>query len=151
MVRILLVAAQKAMVQQLVQAAEAAKLRPVGVDLVPFAIVRSVGLIDGSGLHGAEGGDEAIVDIGADVTSICVHAWGVPRFVRILPTGGRDVTTAVARALSISEGEAEKLKRGYGSETESKLVEASRAAVDRAATFADEIRSSIEFYLSKMP
>src|SRR5438309_34900 len=55
MVRILLVAAQKAMVHQLVQAAESAKLQPVGVDLVPFAIVRSVGMIDGSGLQSSEG------------------------------------------------------------------------------------------------
>src|SRR5205809_2025288 len=51
MVRILLVAAQKTMIQQIVQAAEAAKLRPVGLDLVPFAIVRSVGSIDGTGLE----------------------------------------------------------------------------------------------------
>src|SRR2546425_5003351 len=112
MVRILLVAAQKTMIQQIVAAAEMARLRPVGLDLVPFAIVRSVGSIDGMGLDDNGGGDEAIVEIGADVTSISVHAWGVPRFVRILPSGGRDVTAAVARALGVSDEEAEALKRG---------------------------------------
>jgi type IV pilus assembly protein PilM len=151
MLRVLLVAAQKEMIRQLVRAVEAAKLRPIGLDLIPFALVRSVGSVDGMGLSEIDEGDEALVDVGAEVTSICVHAWGLPRFVRILPSGGRAVTTAVARSLAISEGEAEQLKRGYSSESESKLVEASRAAVDRAATFADEIRSSIEFYLSKMP
>jgi hypothetical protein len=33
--------------------------------------------------------------IGAHVTNICVHDRGVTRFVRILPTGGRDITLAV--------------------------------------------------------
>lgn len=151
MVRILLVAGQKAMVQQLVQAAEAAKLRPVGVDLVPFAIVRSVGMIDGSGLQGSQGGDEAVVDIGADVTSICVHAWGVPRFVRILPTGGRDITAAVGRALGVPEDEAEALKRGLSGANPNRREEAIKAALSRAASFADDIRSSLDFYQSQMP
>src|SRR5206468_11846661 len=53
MVRILLVAAQKTMIQQIVAAAELAKLRPAGLDLVPFAIVRAVGSIDGMGLDQA--------------------------------------------------------------------------------------------------
>src|SRR5881409_960329 len=65
MVRLLLVAAQKTMIQQIVQAAEAARLRPVGLDLVPFAIVRSVGSIDGVGLDESTGGDEAVVEVGA--------------------------------------------------------------------------------------
>src|SRR6266487_6595569 len=68
MLRLLLVAAQKAMIEQMVAAVEAAKLKPAGLDLVPFAIVRSVGSIDGLGLEGSQAGDEALVDIGADVT-----------------------------------------------------------------------------------
>src|SRR6266849_7817015 len=77
MLRLLLVAAQKVMIEQMINAAEAAHLTPVGLDLVPFAIVRSVGSLDGMGLEAGDTGDEAVVDIGADVTSICVHAWGV--------------------------------------------------------------------------
>jgi type IV pilus assembly protein PilM len=152
MVRILLVAAQKTMIQQIVQAAEAARLRPVGLDLVPFAIVRSVGSIEGMGADGTGAGDEAIVDIGADVTSICVHAWGVPRFVRILPSGGRDVTNAVARTLGVSDEEAESLKRNSETAMEpAKSDQAVKAAIARAASFADDIRSSIDFYQSQMP
>jgi type IV pilus assembly protein PilM len=152
MVRILLVAAQKSMIQQIVAAAEMAKLRPVGLDLVPFAIVRSVGSIDGMGLDESGGGDEAIVEIGADVTSICVHAWGVPRFVRILPSGGHDVTTAVARALGVPDDEAESLKRGAHEGGHGDRVEqAEKAGLSRAATFADDIRSSLDFYQSQMP
>ena len=37
---------------------------------------------------------EAIVDIGADVVSVVVHAGGVPRYVRIIPGIGGDAITA---------------------------------------------------------
>jgi type IV pilus assembly protein PilM len=43
MLRLLLVAAQKAMVDTLVAAATGAKVEPIGLDLVPFALVRAVG------------------------------------------------------------------------------------------------------------
>jgi type IV pilus assembly protein PilM len=111
MIRILLVAAQRAMVDQVVQAALAAKLEPVGLDLVPFALVRAIGTSDaGMDLEGE--GDEAIIDIGAHITNIVVHARGRTRFVRILPSGGRDVTLAIARGLGVDPEIAERLKRG---------------------------------------
>ena len=160
MIRLLLVAAQKVMVQAAVEAAQHAHLEPVGMDLVPFALVRAVGSGEPEDLsvEGAEPpvGDEAVIDIGAHVTNICVHDRGVTRFVRILPSGGWDVTVAVARALGVSEEEAEALKRGTpiepaeGAEPPS-LEEANNAALTRAAAFVDEIRSSLEFYAAQVP
>ena len=111
MVRILLVAAHKPMVNALVEAALAAKLDPLGVDLSPFAVTRAVGTAE-SGLDLDSSGDEAIVDIGAQVTSICVHDRGVIRFVRMLPSGGRDITLAIASGLGVDDEVAERLKRG---------------------------------------
>ena len=111
MVRILLVAAHKPMVNALVEAALAAKLDPQGIDLTPFAVIRAVGAGD-DGLDLDSSGDEAIVDIGAQVTSICVHDRGVSRFVRMLPSGGRDITLALASALGVDDEMAERLKRG---------------------------------------
>ena len=61
--RILLVAAAREMVDAFVEAANRAGLRPLGVDLVPFALVRAR---QAHGLDG-EAETEAIVDIGADV------------------------------------------------------------------------------------
>ena len=111
MVRILLVAAHKPMVNALVEAALAAKLDPQGIDLTPFAVTRAVGTLD-AGLDLDSSGDEAIVDIGAQVTSICVHDHGVIRFVRMLPSGGRDITLALASRLGVDDEVAERLKRG---------------------------------------
>jgi type IV pilus assembly protein PilM len=111
MVRILLVAAHKPMVNALVEAALAAKLDPQDIDLTPFAVTRAVGTGD-EGLDLDSSGDEAIVDIGAQVTSICVHDRGVTRFVRMLPSGGRDISLALASVLGVDDEMAERLKRG---------------------------------------
>jgi type IV pilus assembly protein PilM len=145
MVRVLLVAAQKGMVNAIVDAASAAKLDLLGLDLNPFALVRAVGTGD-VGMDLEEAGDEAVIDIGAHVTSICVHARQIVRFVRILPSGGRDVTLAVARGLGVEDDVAERLKRGEAVEGGPALEDVRRVAMSRAASFVDEIRSSLEFY-----
>jgi type IV pilus assembly protein PilM len=151
MLRLLVVAAQRAMVTNMVEAATRAKVEPVGVDLVPFALIRSVGMSDGLGLDESGLGAEAIVDVGADVTNICVHDHGVARFVRILPSGGRDVTRAVAEALSISEDEAESLKWGQPVPGAPAPAEVHSIVERRAGILVDEIRSSLDFYRAQMP
>jgi len=149
MLRLLLVAAQKAMVDSLVQAALGAKLEPVGLDLIPFAMVRAVGAT-GAGMELEGRGGEAVVDVGAHVTNIVVHAAGETRFVRILPSGGRDITVAIARGLSVEDEIAERLKRGeIVEETSATPDEAMEIARQRATQFVDEIRSSLEFYTAQ--
>jgi type IV pilus assembly protein PilM len=186
MLRMLLVAAQRSMVDVVVAAALGAKLEPAGLDLVPFAMVRSVGTT-GVGMDLEEEGDEAVVDVGAHVTNIVVHAQGNTRFVRILPSGGRDITVAIARGLGITEELAERLKRGEDVEAheivagtaERPDVEQTQEqpevgeppggtavprppagavpdparvreiAIQRASSFVDEIRSSLEFYTAQ--
>ena len=178
MQRILLVAAHKGMINALVDAALAAKLDPLGIDLTPFAVIRAVGTGDET-LDLDSIGDEAIIDIGAQVTSICVHDRGVTRFVRMIPSGGRDITLAIASGLGVDDEVAERLKRGESSEpvreaeadadaeaTASELfppppssarvelpdpVVARNLALARAGSFVDEMRSSLEFYAAQMP
>jgi type IV pilus assembly protein PilM len=152
MLRLLLVAAQRGMVEQVVEAVKAAKLQPMGIDLIPFALVRAIGTPD-EGLDLEEGAiEEAIVDIGAHVTNIVVHARGATRFVRILPSGGRDVTMAIARSTGLEDDIAERLKRGQTVEDVEDLPPAQQvrqAALQRAAAFVDEVRSSLEFYTAQ--
>ena len=149
MIRLLLVAAQKAMVDTLVAAATGAKLEPMGLDLVPFALVRAVGA-SGAGMELESTGGEAVVDVGAHVTNVVVHATGETRFVRILPSGGRDITVAIARALSVEDAVAERLKRGEPVEgVDATPQQALEIAMQRATQFVDEIRSSLEFYTAQ--
>ena len=149
MLRLLLVAAQKAMVDTLVTSATNAKLEPMGLDLVPFAMVRAVGAT-GAGMELERTGDEAVVDVGAHVTNIVVHAAGETRFVRILPSGGRDITVAIARGLTVEDEVAERLKRGeMVEESQATPEQALEVAMQRATQFVDEIRSSLEFYTAQ--
>ena len=147
--RVLLVAAQRTMVDALVAAATGARLEPMGLDLVPFAMVRAVGA-SGAGMELEDTGNEAVVDVGAHVTNIVVHSAGETRFVRILPSGGRDITMAIARALSVEDDVAERLKRGEVVEGAGvNAAQAEDVARQRAQQFVDEIRSSLEFYTAQ--
>jgi type IV pilus assembly protein PilM len=151
MLRMLLVAAQRGMVDQVVQAVLAAKLEPMGLDLVPFAMVRAIGSSD-AGMDLEEDGDEAVIDIGAHITNIVVHARAATRFVRILPSGGRDITVAIARGLGVDDDVAERLKRGEPVEGLEETPDPQRVhdlAIQRATNFVDEIRSSLEFYTAQ--
>jgi type IV pilus assembly protein PilM len=149
MLRLLLVAAQKAMVDTLVAAATGAKVEPIGLDLVPFALVRAVGAT-GAGMELEATGGEAVIDVGAHVTNIVVHAAGETRFVRILPSGGRDITVAIARGLSVDDEVAERLKRGEAVDGVAATPrQALEIAMQRATQFVDEIRSSLEFYTAQ--
>jgi type IV pilus assembly protein PilM len=151
MLRMLLVAAQRVMVDGFIAAVTSAKLEPLGLDLVPFALVRSVGTPDVT-LDLEETGEEAVIDIGAHVTNIVVHARGNTRFVRILPSGGRDITVAIARAASIDDDAAERLKRGLEIEDDPEAPspdDVREVGMQRAGAFVDEIRSSLEFYTAQ--
>ena len=148
MLRMLLVAAQRVMVDQVVQVVTDAKLEPLGLDLIPFALVRAIGTPDVA-MDLEDAGEEAIVDVGAHVTNIVVHSRGATRFVRILPSGGRDVTVAIARSIGVDDDVAERLKRGEPVEGAPAPQQVRQVALQRAAAFVDEIRSSLEFYTAQ--
>ncbi|MGH2739094.1 MAG: type IV pilus assembly protein PilM [Actinomycetota bacterium] len=147
--RLFVVAAQREILDQLVEAAEMARLEPLGIDLIPFALIRSVAMDMGLGLEEADAGEEALVDIGADVTNICVHDRGVPRFVRILPSGGRDVLRLVAGSLGIPVDEVEAHARGEA--VPNLPGEAPNALRNAVGTLVDEVRSSLDFYQAQTP
>ena len=147
MLRLLVVAAQREMIAELVQTVTQARLEPVGIDLVPFALIRAVGQDEGLGLEETDRGLEAIVDIGADVTNICVHERGVARFVRILPSGGAQISTAIADSLGVSADEAEALKRT----PEDGRPEVREILLGRVSSLAEEIRSSLDFFRAQAP
>jgi len=142
-VRILLVAAHKEMVTAHVQAAVRAGLRPVGVDLNSFAVIRAL-----APAGSVTEGSEVLVDIGAGVTNIVVHDRGIPRFVRILVLGGGDITEALATGLNLSYEDAEATKLATGIQ-DATVDPAARIVTDRANQFVDEVRGSLDYYLAQ--
>ena len=149
MLKVLLVAAQRDMVNTFVLAAQQAGLDPAVVDLSPFADMRA--LASSTPLLGARE-SEALIDIGAGVTNVIVHENGRPRFVRILPMGGDDISDALMSGLSIDWDEAEGVKARTGVSPDGAPVSGEGAAKiieQRTAAFIDEVRGSIDYYLTQ--
>jgi type IV pilus assembly protein PilM len=147
--KVLLVAAQRDMINAFISATQQAGLDPAVVDLSPFADMRA--LASTTPLLGPREG-EALIDIGAGVTNILVHEQGRPRFVRILPMGGDDITDALVSGLTIDWDEAEGVKARVGVSAEGGPVPAEGAAKlieQRASAFVDEVRGSIDYYLTQ--
>jgi type IV pilus assembly protein PilM len=143
LLRVLLVAAHKEMLAGHLEAVRAAGLRPVGIDLNPIALLRSLGPV-----AGFDEGAEALVDVGAHVTNMVVHDNGVLRFVRILLMGGEDVTSTLARTMELDRDTAEraKLAASAGDEAGPKVGD---LVAQRLAVFVEEVRGSLDFYQSQ--
>lgn len=140
----LLVAAVRQTVSANVLSAASAGLSPTMVDLNALAILRAMsrGQLREHVV--------ALVDIGARVTNVVIADRGVPKFVRVLPSGGQDVTDAVARTAGISAQEAENLKRsvGLGIGSQSQSAEVQEAITSTVRTLVEAIRSSFVYYAS---
>jgi type IV pilus assembly protein PilM len=145
MMRVLLIAAASDMVEAFIAAAGAAGIGATGVDLTPFAVARAVSPAarGESGIAGAE----AVIDVGATVTSIVVHHNGEPRFVRILAVGGDDATRAVAEELDIPFDEAEAVKLDI--ESGGSVGRNETVILERLNVLVNEIRGSLDYYLSQ--
>jgi type IV pilus assembly protein PilM len=139
MQRLLLVAGHRDMVTAHVEAASEAGLKPIGIDLNPFAVLRAMGDARTFG-----DGNQVLVDIGAGVTNIVVHEQGIPTFVRILVMGGDQITDALVSGLAVSREEAEAAKRAAVIGSTGDV--AGRIVSEQADAFVDEVRSSLDYY-----
>jgi type IV pilus assembly protein PilM len=138
-VRGLLIAMPKDSVMTAVDAAQKAGLKVDGVDLASFAMMRAASRLDAQ--------VEAIVDIGADVTSVVVHADGEPLIFRTVPRGGAEITASVAARLGISPMEAEALKCRFGLHGDGNPATVA-ALTDSVRPLASELRSSFTYLAS---
>ncbi|HWB70871.1 MAG TPA: type IV pilus assembly protein PilM [Egibacteraceae bacterium] len=141
--RIMLVAAQRQMIDAVLDVVGRARLEPVALDLQAFAVLRS--LAPPGVLTGSQG--ELLVDVGAAVTNIVIHEGGVPRFVRILLMGGSAITDSLVGALGMSHEQAERAKASIGLVAgDGGRDQATRLIAERAGSFVDELRGSLDYY-----
>ncbi|KRD45102.1 pilus assembly protein PilM [Cellulomonas sp. Root930] len=143
----MLVAAQRDTVNANIIAVEGAGLRPRMVDLNAFALHRS--LARGELAQSTA----AFVDIGASITTVVVSAQGSPRLVRSLPTGGQNVTNAVASALGIAAAEAEVVKReiGIGFAVGPERADAAEAISTVVRALVESVRNTFVYYSGNNP
>jgi len=144
----LLIAAVKESVLANVRAAQAAGLNPLEVDLIPFALSRA--LVP----PGASEETVAMVQVGAVTTSIVIVKNGVPQFVRIVPSGGDDVTNALVTRLEIDRSTADQVKRAFGLSGESAPLDWRPAVVvirEVTSELLNTVRNTINFFANTRP
>jgi type IV pilus assembly protein PilM len=132
----LLIATPRGPVLTAVEAVEKAGLRVARVDLSSFGALRSIG-------------DErllvqAVIDVGAQLTSIVIHDRGVPRLVRTLARGGQELTELLVERMDLTFDEAERIKRTDG--LNGHRDAASDALQAGIRPLLAEIRSSINYF-----
>lgn len=121
-----------------VRAVEKAKLRVVRVDLAPFGLLRAIGT-SGPAI-------EALVDVGAHLTTIVIHANGIAKVVRVVQHGGASWTAHIADQADLPTDEAEATKCTIGL-MGSNL--ATRLLRDAMRPLVNEVRGSINFFASQ--
>ena len=139
----LLIAAVKDAVLANVKAVELAGLNPAGVDLIPFALSRVLVT------RAARTGLVALVEMGAETTSVVIVADGVPQFVRIIPSGGADVTRALANRFEIGTEQAEmvKIHLGFGGAAQTQDDERAVAVIREVASeLVTSVRNTVNYY-----
>ena len=152
MLSILVVAAQREMVESLVGVARKAGLQVLAIDLQTFGLVRAA---FGADLTLVGDGPQGLLDIGASMSQIAVVRGGITRFVRILPTGGAQFTEALMSGASLSREDAEERKRVVGvvpsglPEGDDEQAALRRLLTRTADGLIEEIRGSVNYYLTQ--
>ena len=157
--RVLIVAAQRDMIDQFMQVARKAGLAADGIDLQAFALMRSVeppvAFVD-QGAPQADGAS-ALINIGAGITNLVVASSGTPQFTRVINLGYESLVQALMSNRGLTRQEADMMRLTVGlsgsaaaaSDLEQVTISEIHEVLDAAAeSFADEIRRSIDYYHS---
>ena len=133
----LLLATPREPVLAAVAAIERAGLKVARVDLSAFGTLRAIGE--------ERLGVEAIIDLGAHLTTVVIHDRGVPKLVRTLTRGAQELTEQLANRLELDTAEAERVKREVGLAGTSEPARLLREAV---RPLIAELRTSIGYFRS---
>jgi type IV pilus assembly protein PilM len=158
--KVLIVAAQRDMIAQFMEAAKKAGLSVDGIDLQAFALMRSVAppvaFVDVGAPQSADAA--ALVNIGSGITNLVVAVNGLPQFTRVVNVGYEGLVQALVDNRGLVRGEADALRINVGlsggdppvGDLEASTVAEVHEVLDVSCeAFADEIRRSIDYYHSQ--
>jgi type IV pilus assembly protein PilM len=158
--QVLLVAARRDMVERILLAARQAGLRPEGVDLSAFGMIRALRPLDA-----ADSEQVLYLAIGG-LTNLAIASGATCQFTRVITTGVEQIVAEVAANAGVPLADARRLVSGAGSATLEQPHEVPRPDSDIAAAAADhrelartalgdgvrriaaEVRNSLDFHLS---
>lgn len=152
--RRMVVAAQREMIDTLIGTVRAAGLRPAGIDLEAFALLRALlppPLVIDEG--SADSRARAVCHLGAEVVQVVVAVDRQCHFTRQIDGGGASLTRAVAERLALDPEEAEAAKRACGlwgeipaGWDEQAVARVRHALALAARPLAREIGLSLDYY-----
>ena len=140
---VLLVAAKRDFVMGRLKLLSDAGLQPDLIDVDIFCLANAFTL-----LGEAETDTYGILNIGHQVSSFVIMHAGLPYFVREIPTGGREVTRALAETKKLSEPLADKAKIERPASVSQKDLEA--ATQKGFESLAEEMKHSIDYFENEM-
>jgi type IV pilus assembly protein PilM len=147
--RVVLVAARRDVVERLHAAARQAGLRPIGIDLSAFAMIRA--------LHEGEGGATLYVSVGG-VTNLALAEGTTCVFTRVVAGGAEALVAELAerRGLTLEHASQWLAHVGLAADPDSldgdaEIVEEARGVLTRGVhRIATEIRNSLDFYRAQV-
>ena len=143
-VEVLIAASRKEGVEDRVACAEAAKLRPMVMDMESYAGLAAFDLIREQFPGSAEEMVFALIDIGANAMKVTMVKGDQPIYTREQAFGGNLLTQEIVRAYGMSHEEAETLKR-TGPMPENYEAEILRPFLDNLAL---EISRALQFFFT---
>ena len=153
MMRVILVAAPKTIIQPYMEVLKKIRIIPKIVDVVSSANIR---IFKNHLAYKKEEEKEGtiidiILSIGASGSILTLVEKGNLKFTRNILVGGNDITKAIAKSLNLSFNEAEKLKREtkivLGPEAEEeKKIESEKIMIKILNRITKEVRKSLSYY-----
>jgi type IV pilus assembly protein PilM len=145
--RIVLVAARREMILDTLKAARAAGLKPAGIDLSAFGMVRALQS------PGADDGPELFVSVGG-LTNLAVADRGICTFTRVAGSGLENLAVELAERRELTLEHARMWLHHVGLESEVEDIDGEEAIVADARTIltsgvrriATEVRASLDFH-----
>ena len=141
--RILIAAAHRELLRGHLVALQGAGLEAVAIDASPLALMRVVPP------SGPDSGVEALVAIGAELTTVAVRQAGMPRFIRSLAVGGSKLTAGIANGMHVDVAVAESLKRGFAPSGAPQLAQARKAMTTELRDLGEDVRATMDFFVSQ--
>ncbi len=142
---VLLVAAKKDEIQDLVDVAKEAHLLPAVVDIDAFALQNAFELNHGFNEHETV----ALINVGSEVTNLNIVGGSVSQFTRDITNGGNSITEEIQKQLQVSYDEAEAYKAGGGIHSHEVIPSEVEGIIGGVVdALAGEIQRSLDFFMA---
>ena len=124
--KVLLAAAKKELVEELVKITEEMGISINCIDIDPFAMFNSYM----STLESPPEDSSAFLILGNSTTDILISSGAQPCFMRQIQIAGKDITEAISESCSVSFDKAEEIKKDPDGENKEKVLQATSSVLD---------------------